>query len=96
MEAYGLLVIVIGVCLILLQIFFEIHLRTDDKYIAKKSSENIQKELEEKKEKGELNLFYSIDLNSRKFIIRRFLFKIGVLLICIGIICIVMIYKVIY
>lgn len=52
METYSLLVIVIGICLILLQIFFEIHLRTDDKYIAKKSSENIQKELEEKKEKG--------------------------------------------
>lgn len=93
MEAYSLLILVVGICLILLQIFFEIHMRTDDKYILKKTSEDIEEELEGKKTK--FNLFYSIDLIFRKFIIRRFLLKIGVILICIGIIIIVIIYKVI-
>lgn len=77
MEAYSLLIIVVGIYLILLQNFFEIHMRTDDKYILKKTSEDIEEELEGKRKKTKFNLFYSIDLIFRKFIIRRFLLKIN-------------------
>ena len=51
MEAYSLLIIVVGIYLILLQNFFEIHMRTDDKYILKKTSEDIEEELEGKRKK---------------------------------------------
>ena len=80
------ILIALGVCLILLQLYWEINMRTDDKYIAKKSSVKIEEEFEVKRREGILNWFYIISLGVRKFIRKRLLLKIGAILICIGII----------
>ena len=89
MEAYSLLVIILGILLIVFQFYVEYESSgaLDDERIAK---------YKEQKDKGELSLYGRIDLNSELFIKSRILYKIGAILICIGIICIVMIYKVIY
>ncbi|MCT7908947.1 hypothetical protein N5915_05195 [Arcobacter lacus] len=89
MEAYGLLVIILGILLIVFQFYVEYESSgaLDDERIAK---------YKEQKDKGELSLYGRIDLNSELFIKSRILYKIGAILICIGMICIVMIYKVIY
>ncbi|MCT7618831.1 hypothetical protein [Aliarcobacter butzleri] len=89
MEAYGLLVIILGILLIVFQFYVEYESSgaLDHERIAK---------YKEQKDKGELSLYGRIDLNSELFIKSRILYKIGAILICIGIICIVMIYKVIY
>lgn len=86
MEDVIFITIGLGVCFILLQVYWEIDMRTDDKYIAKKSSEKIEEEFEEKRKNGNLNWFYTISLSVRKFIRKRLLLKIGAILICIGII----------
>lgn len=86
MEDVIFISITLGVCLILLQVYWEIHMRTDDKYIAKKFSEEIEEEFEEKRKEGNLNLFNVISLSIRKFIRKRLLLKIGTILICMGII----------
>lgn len=86
MEDVIFISIALGVCLILLQVYWEMDMRTDDKYIARKSSEKIEEEFEEKRKKGNLNWFYNISLSVRKFIRKRLLLKIGAILICIGII----------
>ncbi len=81
------ILVILGVSLILLQIYIEIHMRTDDKYVTKKSTETIIQELEEKrKSEGKLNLWDSHNLSTRVFIQNRMLGKIGVILIGIGII----------
>ncbi|MFX4263920.1 hypothetical protein ACOL3L_00310 [Aliarcobacter butzleri] len=89
MEAYSLLVIILGILLIVFQFYIEYESSgaLDDERIAK---------YKEQKDKGELSLYGRIDLNSELFIKSRILYKIGTVLICIGIIIIVIIYKVIY
>lgn len=80
-------VIVIGVGLILLQIYVEVHMRTDDKYTSKKSTDIIIKELEEKKLKeGKLTFWDAQNLYISVFVCKRIMLKIGLALTILGVI----------
>lgn len=97
MEKYGLLVIALGVCLFVLQFYVEYESSGAlDKDTAKKKEDEKIAKYKEQKDKGEISLYGRIDLNLELFIKSRILYKIGTVLICIGIIIIVIIYKVIY
>ncbi|OHD92929.1 MAG: hypothetical protein A2W83_00960 [Sulfuricurvum sp. RIFCSPLOWO2_12_43_5] len=79
--------IFIGVALVLLQLYIEIQVKSDAKYLSKKSPEQLIQELEDKKEMEEnLTLWDSFDLNTRLFIKKRILGKIGAILLGIGIV----------
>ncbi len=81
-----LFLIVIGIGLVLLQIYLEVHMRTDDKYLSKKSTDTIVKELEEKKIREEkLTLWDAQNLYGRVFIGKRIMLKAGLVLIVLGI-----------
>ncbi|WP_310441543.1 hypothetical protein [Sulfurimonas sp.] len=79
--------IFIGIGFILLQIYIEIHMKTDDKYVTKKSTDIIIKELKEKRKiEGKLGFMDSHNLKTRVFIHNRVILKLGAILFCIGII----------
>ena len=81
-----LFLIIIGIGLVLLQIYIEVHMRTDDKYLSKKSTDTIVKELEEKKIREEkLTLWDAQNLYGRVFIGKRVILKVGLVLIVLGI-----------
>ncbi|MDD3325439.1 MAG: hypothetical protein PHN38_10005 [Sulfurospirillaceae bacterium] len=78
--------IIIGVGLVLLQIYIEVHMRTDDKYLSKKSTDTIVKELEEKKiREGKLTFLDTQNLYGRVFISKRAMLKAGLVLAVLGI-----------
>ncbi|RBQ28325.1 hypothetical protein [Aliarcobacter vitoriensis] len=89
MEDYGLLLIILGVFLILLQIYMKVDAGFDDRYIAKKSSEEVLQERLKMNEEGKLNWFYQFDLYIRIFVSKALFLKIGIVLICIGIFSII-------
>ncbi|WP_148624885.1 hypothetical protein [Aliarcobacter cryaerophilus] len=89
MEDYSLLLIILGVFLILLQIYIKIDTGFDDRYIAKKSSEEVLQERLKMNEEGKLNWFYQFDLYIRIFLSKALFLKIGIILICIGIFSII-------
>lgn len=79
--------IVVGVGFVLLQIYIEVHMKTDDKYVTKKSTDIIIKELEEKRKmEGKLGFLDAHNLRTRIFVQNRIILKLGVILFCIGII----------
>lgn len=79
--------VIVGVALVLLQLYIEIQVKSDAKYLSKKSAELLIQELEDKKEReGKLTFRDSLDLNTRLFIQKRTLGKIGAILIGIGIV----------
>ena len=86
MEDIIFILIVLGIILIVIQVYWEIHMRTDDKYISKKSSEEIEEEFDKKREEGNLNWFYTFCLSVRKFVCKRILLKVGAILLGIGLI----------
>lgn len=96
MEAYSLLILVLGILLIVLQFYVEYESSGAlDKDSAKKKQDEKIVKYQDQKNKGEISLYGKIELNLELFIKSRILYKIGAILICIGIIIIVIIYKVI-
>lgn len=96
MEAYSLLILVLGILLIVLQFYVEYESSgAVDKDSAKKKQDEKIVKYQDQKDKGEISLYGKIELNLELFIKSRILYKIGAILICIGIIIIVIIYKVI-
>lgn len=96
MEAYSLLILVVGILLIVLQFYVEYESSGAlDKDSAKKKQDEKIVKYQDQKDKGEISLYGKIELNLELFIKSRILYKIGAILICIGIIIIVIIYKVI-
>lgn len=96
MEAYSLLILVVGILLIVLQFYVEYESSgAVDKDSAKKKQDEKIVKYQDQKDKGEISLYGKIELNLELFIKSRILYKIGAILICIGIIIIVIIYKVI-
>ena len=52
MEDIIFILIILGIALIVIQVYWETQMRSDDKYIAKKSSEEIEEEFEKKRGKS--------------------------------------------
>lgn len=91
MEAYSLLILVVGILLIVLQFYVEYESSgAVDKDSAKKKQDEKIVKYQDQKDKGEISLYGKIELNLELFIKSRILYKIGAILICI-----VIIYKVI-
>ena len=91
MEAYSLLILVVGILLIVLQFYVEYESSgAVDKDSAKKKQDEKIVKYQDQKDKGEISLYGKIELNLELFIRSRILYKIGAILICI-----VIIYKVI-
>ncbi|WP_323588252.1 hypothetical protein [Aliarcobacter butzleri] len=67
MEDYGLLVIVIGVCLLVLQFYIDYELYGLDKYINKKSEKEIIENYQFKKDNGTITFLEKCDLKFRAF-----------------------------
>lgn len=86
MEDYSLLVIILGVFLILLQIYIKIDTGFDDRFWGKKSSEEVLQERIKMNEEGKLNKLYQFDLYIRIFLSKALFLKIGAILIFIGLI----------
>lgn len=88
-EFYTLAILLVfsGITLIGLQIYFEINMRFDDKYFGKKDSEDVTQELKAKRDnEGRLSLWESSNLRFRIFIHKWYIFKLGAILVCMGII----------
>ena len=91
MEAYSLLILVLGILLIVLQFYVEYESSGAlDKDSAKKKQDEKIVKYQDQKDKGQISLYGKIELNLELFIKSRILYKIGAILICI-----VIIYKVI-
>lgn len=73
--------LVTGGLFIVLQIYWEIHMRTDDKYIAKKTSEKVLSEIIEAEKKTKKSHYLIVVRLTRVLIMKRVYLKIGVLLI---------------
>ncbi|RZV15090.1 hypothetical protein D3M61_03785 [Aliarcobacter butzleri] len=84
MEDYGLLVIALGVCLLVLQFYIDYEKASLDKYI------KIIKDYQEKKNNGTITFIEKFDLKFRSFFITKILYKIGTIMISIGIFSIIM------
>lgn len=90
MEDYGLLVIALGVCLLVLQFYIDYEKASLDKYINKRTEDEIIKDYQEKKNNGTITFIEKFDLKFRSFFITKILYKIGTILISIGIFSIIM------
>lgn len=86
MEEVISILIILGGSLLFWQFGMEYQMSGDDKYICKQSKEEIIRKYEEKKNNGEITLSEKMYLNIRIFLRSRILYKIGAILICIGII----------
>ena len=86
MVDYSLLVIILGVFLILLQIYIKIDTGFDDRFWGKKSSKEVLQERIKMDEECKLNWFWKFDLFLRKLMNEKFFLKIGAILIFIGIV----------
>lgn len=86
MEDIGLLAIALGICLLVLQFYVDYEGASLDKYINKKSEEEIIKNYQDKKDNGTISFFERFDLRFRAFFRTKILYKIGAILLYIGVI----------
>ncbi len=92
MEAYSLLILVVGILLIVLQFYVEYESSgAVDKDSAKKKQDEKIVKYQDQKDKGEISLYGKIELNLELFIKSRILYKIGLILFCIEILLIIII-----
>jgi hypothetical protein len=86
MGELSFLLIGLGLFLMFLHLYTKIDTSFDDKFWAKKSSEEVLQERIKHNREGKLNWFYKLDLFFRKLMSEKFFLKTGVILLCIGII----------
>lgn len=90
MNEFSLYMFFLGLFLVFLHIYEGLDgFFNEDRYIAKKSSEEVLQERLKMNEEGKLNWFYQFDLYIRIFLSKALFLKIGIILICIGIFSII-------
>ncbi|KLE06250.1 hypothetical protein [Aliarcobacter butzleri] len=87
MNEFSLYMFFLGLFLVFLHIYEGLDgFFNEDRYIAKKSSEEVLQERLKMNEEGKLNKLYQFDLYYRIFLSKKLYLKIGVILICTGLI----------